>query len=435
VPHLRRAGRGWLVASLLLIVAATLLPTTAREEPIAWCIRCGPFWLSDAISNVVLFIPFGAALTLGGVGVWRSALIGSALSLAIESLQYAGLPPGRTTSLADWLMNTSGAAIGAWGALAAVPRDGRWPSIAPRTARRRLFAWTMLTVVVFAGSSWLLAPVPEASPTASPPSASLPAPSPLPYTPGFGWYSGIVDSASVNGIAVPHGGTGPVIVSYTGPGTRDTIRAVLRARGDDRRDGVVPLLYVHRPDDSRPTLLVGQQRERIVVRMTPRARNVGLEAPDLVLSHVFSDASAADASAPPAVLHLTATASRGRLSLSVARPDQDAVEQVLLLSPGLGWTLIQSLVRLESPLAVVCLALWVLVWFLPGGYWAAASCPADVRAPARAGIGLAWGLLTAIAVQSVIAVVEMPRWSLRELLWLSLAAVAGAAWRRRMAGA
>lgn len=431
MPDTRRGGRGWLVASLLLVVAATLLPTAAREEPIAWCIRCGPFWLSDAISNVVLFLPFGAALTLGGAGVWRSALMGSALSLAIESLQYAGLPPGRTTSFADWLMNTSGAAIGAWGALAAVPRDGRWPSIALRTARRRLFAWTMVTVAVFAGSSWLLAAVPEASPTASSPSASLPAPSPLPYTPGFGWYSGIVDSASVNDIAVPHGGTGPVIVSYAA-GTRDTIRAVLRVRGDDRRDGVVPLLYVHRPDDSRPTLLVGQQRERIVVRTTPRARNVGLEAPDLVLSHVFPDASA---SAPPAVLHLTATASRGRLSISVARPDRESVEQVLLLSPGLGWTLIQSLVRLESPLAGVCLALWVLVWFLPGGYWAAASCPADVRAPARAGTGLAWGLLTALAVHGVIAVVEMPRWSLRELLWLALAAIAGAAWHRRTAGA
>lgn len=427
----RRGRGGWLVASLLLIVAATLLPTAAREAPIAWCIRCGPFWLSDAIGNVVLFIPFGASLALAGVGVRRSALIGSALSLAIESLQYAGLPAGRTASLADWLMNTSGAGMGAWLALAAMPRDGRWPSLAPRVARTRLVGWTMLTVVVFASSSWLLAPVPVASLRASPPTASPPTPSPLPYTPGFGWYSGIVDSASVNDIAVPHGGTGPVIVSYAGPGTRDTIRAALRVRGDDRRDGVVPLLYVHRPDDPRPSLLVGQQGERIVVRTTPRARSFGLEAPDLVLAGVFS----MDSTGPVVPLHLTATASRGRLSLSVGRPAQEVVEQVLLLSPGLGWTMIQPVVRIESPLAVVCLALWLFAWFLPGGYWAAASCHTDARLPLRAGVGLTWGLLTAAAAQVAIAVVDMPRWSFHELLWLAVGTIAGATLHRRIAGA
>jgi hypothetical protein len=422
VADARRGGRGWLIASLLLIAAATLGPTAAREAPIAWCIRCGPLWLTDAIGNVVLFIPLGAALTRFGSGVWRSALIGSAVSLVIESLQYAGLPPGRTTSLADWVMNTSGAALGAWVTLAVRPHEARRSPLSPRAARARLSAWTILTVAVFSGSSWLLAPVPVASEK-----RSAPTPSPLPYTPGFGWYSGLVDSASVNDIAVPHGGTGPVIVSYAGAGPSETLRAALRVRGDDRRDGVVPLLYVHHPDDVRPSLLVGQQGDRLVVRMTPRARNVGLEAPDLVLTGVFSGVP----SDPAIPIHLRAMASRGRLSLSVARRDQDPVEQVLLLSPGLGWTMVQSLVRLESPLALICLPLWLFAWFLPGGYWAAAGCPAGVRAPTRAGVAFGWGLSAAAAAQAVITAIAMPHWSFFEVLTLTLATVAGAAWHRR----
>ncbi|MFC8492802.1 VanZ family protein [Streptomyces sp. NPDC057235] len=70
----------------------------------------------NLIGNVLLLVPFGAAAAF----VWpdrrrvlKTALTAAALSLTVEVAQYA-LSLGRVTSVDDVLLNTAGAALGAF---------------------------------------------------------------------------------------------------------------------------------------------------------------------------------------------------------------------------------------------------------------------------------------------------------------------------------
>ena len=59
-----------LAASVALIVAVTLVPFDALQTdraPATWCLVCDGLWLTDAISNIVLFVPLGVSLSLLGV--------------------------------------------------------------------------------------------------------------------------------------------------------------------------------------------------------------------------------------------------------------------------------------------------------------------------------------------------------------------------------
>ncbi|WP_434479827.1 VanZ family protein [Gemmatimonas sp.] len=88
---------------MALIIAATLLPfggMAAEQIPPAWCVRCGSLWLTDVISNVAMFVPFGVALELRRWTVWRVAVVSLLFTLGVEALQSVGLPPGRSPALA-----------------------------------------------------------------------------------------------------------------------------------------------------------------------------------------------------------------------------------------------------------------------------------------------------------------------------------------------
>ncbi len=92
-------------------------------------------FLIDGVGNVVIFIPFGAAVLVAlrhHSRPWlKATLLGLALSLTFEIAQI--WIPGRVIATDDLLLNTFGAALGAWfstGILsiyraAAPPADGR----------------------------------------------------------------------------------------------------------------------------------------------------------------------------------------------------------------------------------------------------------------------------------------------------------------------
>ncbi len=65
-------------------------------------------FLIEAAANILLFVPFGAALSLRGMSIGKAAGYGLALSAAVEGAQWL-LIPGRTTSLGDIVLNTLGA--------------------------------------------------------------------------------------------------------------------------------------------------------------------------------------------------------------------------------------------------------------------------------------------------------------------------------------
>ena len=72
---------------------------------------CGPYGGVDAALNVLLFIPFGLGMALGGATARRAILIAFACTVTIELLQVR-LVAGRDSSLGDVLTNTLGASLG-----------------------------------------------------------------------------------------------------------------------------------------------------------------------------------------------------------------------------------------------------------------------------------------------------------------------------------
>jgi glycopeptide antibiotics resistance protein len=86
----------------------TLTPTGGPND-VQWLPWTDPNTV-NAVGNVLLFAPLGAALRLVGRGRGATALAAFALSASIEALQL--LIPGRTTSTADVIWNTLGAVLG-----------------------------------------------------------------------------------------------------------------------------------------------------------------------------------------------------------------------------------------------------------------------------------------------------------------------------------
>jgi glycopeptide antibiotics resistance protein len=126
----RAAPLWWALAGL---VAAWLLWMTLRPNPSvaqdlmpltrpAAARGISPRVLIGIAGNAVVFWPLGLTLALAmrsrssrAQFVWPT-FVGAGLSLAIELAQLA--LPSRVTALDDWLLNTAGAALGAW--------SGRW---------------------------------------------------------------------------------------------------------------------------------------------------------------------------------------------------------------------------------------------------------------------------------------------------------------------
>ena len=110
------ARKRWLCATLLIaslgvVLGATLVPGSGPDTgTFQWCVLCGDFGLADAIANVVLFVPLGIALGCSAVSARKTVALALLLSTAIEIAQL--WIPGRESTLADIIWNTTGAAVG-----------------------------------------------------------------------------------------------------------------------------------------------------------------------------------------------------------------------------------------------------------------------------------------------------------------------------------
>jgi hypothetical protein len=316
--------------------------------------------MADAISNLALFIPLGAALIRCGVGQRRVLLLAALLSLGIEMLQGAGWPAGRTAASADWIANIAGAATGVmlvrWHAL--------WLRPTRRASRVLVAGWSVALLANVLLTQWAITPARAAVRRARV------ATSPLPFTPGYGWFAARADSVRVNDIPVQHVGSGPVIVAM--PRT-DTVRAAVIVRGRDRRDNLVPIVFVHAPQDTTAHFLLGQRGNRATLRTALNAARVGLVSPDLSLGDVFVPASG-DSLAP---VRLNAIVSVPRLGLTAGLPDGTVRSARLALSPLMGWALIQTVVTADSDWGATLTSLWMLAWLVPWAYWLSRAVRTD----------------------------------------------------------
>src|SRR5919199_723337 len=60
------------------------LPAAAGNP---WCILCGEYGAQDFVANILLFVPFGAGLSLAGVSRRRALAVAALTTLCIELLQ------------------------------------------------------------------------------------------------------------------------------------------------------------------------------------------------------------------------------------------------------------------------------------------------------------------------------------------------------------
>ena len=155
----RAVAASLLLLAILAIASLTLMPAPRGPALPTYCIFCGSLGGVDFTLNILLFVPAGLAL-LWLTGSWTTTtIIGAAMTLVIETLQWRFIP-GRDASLGDLLANTLGTMLGAWLAV----EFFRWVNASAAVARRLAGVFAVMTATVVSGSALLLLPVGARSP-------------------------------------------------------------------------------------------------------------------------------------------------------------------------------------------------------------------------------------------------------------------------------
>lgn len=356
---------GAVLASVVVIITATLLPfnpIVSSQIPPQWCLRCGGLWMTDAVSNVLLFVPFGAAWAWAlsrvrdGLRVGVVLGLGLVFSLGIEWLQSIGLPPSRSAALADVLTNSLGSLLGA-----VLVVCGPWLIRPGELGARVLHAlWLGGALTVFVLTAVAMAPRSPAVPS----DAVSAVASPYPHVPGQAWYGGSNDSVLVNGrVGFKRGWSGPFIVQLDAE--PDTVRVQNFVRGREAEGFAVPLVFLHLPGDTAPVMQLRVNRDAAELSVTRRAWSWGLTFPSVVLDGAFEGRTLDDAR----VLELSGMASRHTLELRSGSVLGSGSVARVELGPTVGWAMLQSLVTVQSSLAWMVEVAWLGVLLFPVGWW------------------------------------------------------------------
>lgn len=140
-------------AALVMLLTLWPLPEQAYQSsrlPVT-CLVCGDQGLQDVFQNILMLLPLGLALGLAGVPPRRAALLGFALSLFVEAMQF-GVITGRDASLSDLITNTTGTWLGA----RLAPHLGLLLRPVPQTARRLALGASVVWAVLWAFGAWAI---------------------------------------------------------------------------------------------------------------------------------------------------------------------------------------------------------------------------------------------------------------------------------------
>lgn len=405
------------MGSVALIVAATLLPfggMAAEHIPPAWCVRCGSLWLTDVISNVAMFVPFGVALALRRWTVWRVAVVSLLFTVGVEALQSVGVPPGRSPALADVMSNTVGGVLGALLVL-----GWRWQRVASRAQLSVLaLAWSALVCAVVAWSGYMLTPVTGRE--AARATGVSAAPSAFGHVPAHGWYEGLTDSAFVGSTRIKRGWSGPVIQQMSFE--QFPVAAGVTVRGTDPLYGQIPLLFVHLPNDSAAWLQIAKHDTDVELTVLRRAWRWGLTMPSVYVPQAFADRTVNDAR--PLTVTANVTTAMLRLQTSGAYAGADS----LALTPLLGWTLIQPIVIVQSPLAWLAHGCWLFALLAPVGW--CVMCGARPLVVGAICTAVVFTAFVAIPIQMALGPLRVRDWTV-SVLCLGCGSVLGWGYRAR----
>jgi hypothetical protein len=337
---MRRLAALTLAAVLGIILALTLWPSPHAGEtlPIT-CFYCSERATADAIANVILFAPLGVALAWMWPALRRPWSVGLGLSLAIELLQLVVIP-GRDPSIGDVVTNSLGAQLG-WSLYHYVAREQARP---PRAATAYLAGSAFAGLVALV--AWLFGP----SPTNYPYFGQ--------WTPTLGhleWYRGRVLAAMINGEQLrvgPIANTDPTRAFVERAGT-----LIARAVAGPPVVALAPLVSIY-DRGQREILLLGPDRDALVLRFRRRFNALLLDGPDVRLDGAFAGIARGD----------TITVAAERLTRTACLRVDERSACLPLATPGRGWSLVYFPESFPTWLRHVLDALWLLALALPVGW-------------------------------------------------------------------
>ncbi|HUF27911.1 MAG TPA: VanZ family protein, partial [Gemmatimonadaceae bacterium] len=366
------------------ILAATTFPGHSPETgTVSACIVCGERGLADALLNILLFAPFGAALAFLRVRTRHIVVAAALLSGLVETAQLVAIP-GRDPSIGDILFNTLGAAVG----VAAFTSAGWWLAPKGPSVAALGWAWSAVVAAVMLGTGVLLSP----SPTGSNHYGQ--------WTPELGhleWYRGRVIEARIGTSPLPWGrieDPGMVYAMLLG-----SERLWVRAVAGPPPSGLVPVVAVQ-DQSQREILLLGIDRDDLVLRYRTRSSALRLDQPDLRATGALRDVAPGDS--------MVIAAWRQDRSHCLGRDGE--VRCGIGFTAGRGWSILMYPGTLPSPLVRFLDVAWIAVLFVPLGFWIRSTRSLPALLPAGFALLVApsvTGLLATPPVEIAMAIVAV----------------------------
>lgn len=360
----RSLGKRLSIFAFLAIALATLTPSGEQHLPGSTCLICGEVGGTDAVLNVLLYLPLGIGLAMAGVRARRAIPMMIVMSATIEFVQWRVLA-GRDGAIGDVLTNSIGGAagflIGSHLGLFLVP--------SALTGAALLMVWMCAWLGVQFASSFALHPRPTDAKyygqLARPLGDELP-------------YPGKVLRVSLDAVPLPDWGL---------PHSHEAFLALDDARGaaidvllESRRNppGFAPIARVldeHQLEEfmlgaERGDLLFSIRTGAAILRLRP----VVFRARSLLVRSTMGRSTGVD------TLQLRARYAPPLLSLGVADAGSTR-EQAMRVSSAAGWRLITPIDTSAdgSPISNLLDSAWLFLLVLPAGWWLACACASRPR--------------------------------------------------------
>ncbi|HEU4630909.1 MAG TPA: VanZ family protein, partial [Gemmatimonadaceae bacterium] len=372
----------FLPAALAAIALATLTPGEPGPHvfPLT-CLVCGPAGGADVARNVLLFLPFGAALALRSTRLRTALALSLALTLLVESAQL-WVVPGRDPTLSDVLANTLGGLLG----YLIAAHAPLWLQPTRRQARRLVTAgallWLAQLALTAAGLQWAPPPAPYVENVLPPVGAQMRA------------FEGELLGRWVDGTPSGTGFGGAAVEAGLARGQL-AVRATVRPAYPP---GMLRPLVVYFSRAWEPVLVFGQQGRDLVFRARTRSQEAHLGGPTFRLADVFPPLDSLPGGRSSGDDPITVAASVDgpavRLSGSVRGAAARAATLERRLS--LGWAFVVPDLAPARRIGPLLGALWLAGPLLPLAFWARQAAPPGPRGALIGAIATAVGAAAAV---------------------------------------
>jgi hypothetical protein len=360
-----RLDRAWgIIAGVILLAIAVATLTPSNGPPVTgsqWCIACGELGALDVIANVVLFLPFGFALTRATNG--RVAVFVCFVTTVVVEAMQVRIVPGRDASLGDVVANSLGGLLGAQLAI----HGARLLGPTRRTATGLALGWCAVFGAIGAATAWGL--------TQAPVARSLW----IQWRPeraGYEPFTGRLLSFEVDGIDLPTGYPAPVF-GLAHELMSEEWHATVRIDRDGLTLGRAVLVRVS--EEYALPLMIEQFGWDLTCVRRVRSATLRFRSPRFALHSALRMKSGVH---HPDIVQLRC-ARRGTTMVLSSQAGSARDEQVMRLSPSLGWALLSPFDVPLSGRTTWLGSLWLIAIAFPIGYWWSASLSGATRAQRR----------------------------------------------------